>query len=77
MTFFAIAYALIMLSLWGGAVAVLWATTGILGGLSFASVTAALAWAFWGPNTTGWKIVGWSGRQPIFENDATRRSRND
>lgn len=71
MTLFAIAFALAMLALWGAAVAGLWVATGALGGLGFAGLTLALAWAFWGANGPTSKIVGWNGRQPIFEQEST------
>ena len=44
---FAILFALVMLSLWGAAVVGLWVATGALGGLSFAVLTAVIAWAVW------------------------------
>lgn len=47
MTLFAIAFSLAMLALWGAAVAGLWVATGALGGLSFAALTLAVAWAVW------------------------------
>ncbi len=47
MTLFATAFALVMLALWGGAVAGVWVATGALGGLAFAGLTGALAWALW------------------------------
>ncbi len=64
---FAILFALVMLAIWGAAVVVMWITTGAMGGLGFAGFTIALAWAFWGSNIPAPKIIGWRGRQPIFE----------
>ena len=77
MMLFSILFALVMLALWGAAVVGMWVTTGFLGGLAFTGVTLAIARLGWGSNKPVPEIVGWHGRQPIFEDEACERCQDD